>query len=87
MLVVSNKSNLYNFKGVVIMPRSKMQSGYIELERKSYIFTYDGELLQLVPKEQSSIKPYDFLANKNVHLEVLEGITNGRHSYICIYLG
>ena len=45
-------------EGVVIMQRSKMQSGYIELEEKSYIFTYDGELLQLVPKEQSSIKPY-----------------------------
>ena len=31
------------------MPGSKMQSGYMELEGKSYIFTYDGELLQLVP--------------------------------------
>ena len=77
MLVVSGRSNLYSLEGVVIMPRSKMQSGYMELEGKSYIFTYDGELLQLVPKEQSSIKPYDFLANKNIHLEVLEGTTIG----------
>ncbi len=49
------------------MPKSKMQSGYMELEEKCYIFTYDGELLQLVPKEQSSIKPYDSLANKNIY--------------------
>lgn len=55
------------------MPKSKMQSGYMELEEKSYIFTYDGELLQLVPKEQSSIKP----ANKNIYLEILEGTTIG----------
>ena len=41
-----------------------MKSGYIELEERSYIFTYYGELLQLVPKEESSIKPYDFLENK-----------------------
>lgn len=59
------------------MPKSKMQSGYIDLEEKSYIFTYDGELLQLVPKEQSSIKPYDFLVNKNIYLEVLKGTTIG----------
>ncbi|MGN8799127.1 hypothetical protein ACTNCH_03535 [Candidatus Merdisoma sp. HCP28S3_D10] len=59
------------------MPKSKMQSGYIDLEEKSYIFTYDGEMLQLVPKEQSSIKPYDFLANKNKDLKVLKGTTIG----------
>lgn len=59
------------------MPKSKMQSGYMELEEKSYIFTYDGELLQLVPKEQSSIKSYDSLANKNICLEILEGTTIG----------
>ena len=59
------------------MSQSKMQSGYIELEEKSYIFTYDGELLQLVPKEQSSIKPNDFLVNKNICLEVLKGVTIG----------
>ncbi len=59
------------------MQKSKMQSGYMELEEKSYIFTYDGELLQLVPKEQSSIKSYDSLANKNIYLEILEGTTIG----------
>lgn len=59
------------------MPKSKMQSGYMELEEKCYIFTYDGELLQLVPKEQSSIKSYDSLANKNIYLEILEGTTIG----------
>ena len=62
------------------MPKSKMQSGYMELEEKCYIFTYDGELLQLVPKEQSSIKPYDSLANKNIYLEILEGTTIGYDS-------
>lgn len=59
------------------MQKSKIQSGYIELEEKSYIFTYDGELLQLVPKEQSSIKPYDSLKNKNIDLEILEGTAIG----------
>lgn len=62
------------------MQKSKMQSGYIELEEKSYIFTYDGELLQLVPKEQNLIKPYDSFANKNICLEVLEGTTIGFES-------
>lgn len=62
------------------MPKSKMQSGYMELEEKSYIFTYDGELLQLVPKEQSSIRPFDSLANKNIYLEILEGTTIGFES-------
>lgn len=53
------------------MRRSKTQSGYVELKEKNYIFTYDGELLQLVPKEQNSIKSYDFLKNKNISLDVL----------------
>ena len=50
------------------MPKSKMQSGYMELKERSYIFTYDGVLLQLVPKEQDSIKPDDTLVNKNIYL-------------------
>ena len=58
------------------MPKSKMQSGYMELEEKCYIFTYDGELLQLVPKEQSSIKPYDSLANKNIYLKICGTLHN-----------
>ncbi len=53
----------------------EMQSGYIELEEKSYTFTYDGELLQLVPKEQDLIREEDFLVNKNISLEILEGTT------------
>lgn len=62
---------------MISMTERKMQSGYIELKGKNYIFTYDGELLQLVPKEKDSIKPYDALQNKNIVLEILEGTTMG----------
>lgn len=57
------------------MQKSKIQSGYTVLNGKNYIFTYDGELLQLVPKEKDSIKPYDFLENQNISLDILEGTT------------
>ena len=77
ILGMSDKFNLYDLEGVVGMSKGKMQSGYIKLEEKIYIFTYDGELLQLVPKEQESIKPYDFLENKNIDLDILEGTTIG----------
>ena len=33
--------------------KSKIQTGYISELEKVYIFTYDGELLQLVPKEKT----------------------------------
>lgn len=36
-----------------IMLKSKIQTGYISELEKVYIFTYDGELLQLVPKEKT----------------------------------
>lgn len=65
-------------EGVARMSKNKMQSGYVDLEEKSYIFTYDGELLQLVPKEQNSIKAYDFVKNRNICLEILEGTTIGQ---------
>lgn len=55
--------------------KSKIQTGYISELEKVYIFTYDGELLQLVPKEKNEIKPYDFLNNSNKNLEILEGET------------
>lgn len=38
MLIAYSKSNLYILEGVVRMPRSKMQSGYIELEEKKLYF-------------------------------------------------
>lgn len=57
------------------MMEHKMQNGYIYSLDKAYIFTYDGELLQLVPKEQDDIRRYDFLRNTNKYLEILEGIT------------
>lgn len=57
------------------MSEQKIQSGYIECLDKPYIFTYDGELLQLVPKDKESIKPYDSLKNTTQHFEVLEGVT------------
>ena len=53
-----------------IMLKSKIQTGYISELEKVYIFTYDGELLQLVPKEKNEIKPYDFLNNSNKNMEV-----------------
>lgn len=56
------------------MVKQKMQNGYIECLDKPYIFTYDGELLQLVPKDKELIRPYDFLKNKEQHFEILEGI-------------
>ncbi len=59
------------------MSENKLQSGYVDYLKKTYIFTYDGELLQLVPQDISSIKKYDFLANKSEKLEVLKGITIG----------
>lgn len=49
------------------MVKQKMQNGYIECLDKPYIFTYDGELLQLVPKDKELIRPYDFLKNKEQH--------------------
>ena len=64
------------------MGKQKIQSGYIECLDKPYIFTYDGELLQLVPKDKELIKPYDSLKNSNQHLEILEGVTQ-RHERIC----
>ena len=57
------------------MVEHKIQSGYIKCMDKPYIFTYDGDLLQLVPKDEESIKPYDFLINKNMNYDVLEGDT------------
>lgn len=59
------------------MIKHKLQSGYITCMDKPYIFTYDGELLQLVPRDEESIKPYDYLKNKNINYEVLEGNTIG----------
>ena len=59
------------------MVEHKIQSGYIKCMDKPYIFTYDGDLLQLVPKDEESIKPYDFLINKNMNYDVLEGDTIG----------
>lgn len=55
------------------MVENKLQSGYINCMNKPYIFTYDGELLQLVPKDEESIKPYDSFKNKNINYDVLEG--------------
>ena len=66
--------NLYLFSGGIML-KSKIQTGYISELEKVYIFTYDGELLQLVPKEKNEIKPYDFLNNSNKNLEILEGET------------
>lgn len=57
------------------MAEHKLQSGYIDCLDKPYIFTYDGELLQLVPKDKESIRPYDFLEHKNIEIEILEGMT------------
>ena len=59
------------------MIEHKLQSGYIKCMDKPYIFTYDGELLQLVPKDEESIKPYDCFQNKNINYDVLEGDTIG----------
>ena len=47
--------------------KNLIQSGYIKSMEKAYIFTYDGELLQLVPRNEEDIKPYDFLKNKNIN--------------------
>lgn len=57
------------------MVEHKLQSGYIKCLDKPYIFTYDGELLQLVPQDEESIKPYDSFKNKNINYDVLEGDT------------
>lgn len=54
-----------------------VQSGYVIGLDKPYIFTYDGELLQLVPKDETSIKRYDGIRNKNIECDVLEGNTIG----------
>ena len=60
-----------------VMVERKVQSGYIIGMDKSYIFTYDGDLLQLVPKDEESIKPYDCFKNMNMNYDVLEGNTIG----------
>lgn len=59
------------------MVEHELQSGYIKCMDKPYIFTYDGELLQLVPKDEESIKPYDCFKNENINYDVLEGDTIG----------
>lgn len=53
-----------------------IKSGYIlnSLD-KQYAFTYDGELLQLVPKDEKEIKPYDCFVNMVVEKELLSGTT------------
>ncbi|MCC8107003.1 MAG: hypothetical protein LIO99_13560 [Clostridiales bacterium] len=56
------------------MSEQKVQSGYIECLDKPYTFTYDGELLWLVPKDKDSIQPYDCLRNRNEYYKVLEGV-------------
>ena len=33
--------------------KNLIQSGYIKSMEKAYIFTYDGELLQLVPRNEA----------------------------------
>lgn len=53
----------------------KVQSGYIKNMDDTWIFTYDGELLQLVPKNKEAIKPYDCFKNRKMNCEVLEGDT------------
>ena len=55
--------------------KNLIQSGYIKSMEKAYIFTYDGELLQLVPRNEEDIKPYDFLKNKNINCDILEADT------------
>lgn len=59
------------------MTKNKLKSGYIELLDKTYVFTYDGELLQLVlvPQDKNYINFFDCLEPKNKNFEVLEGIT------------
>lgn len=64
-----------------------MKSGYIlnDLD-KQYAFTYDGELLQLVPKDEKEIKPYikpyDCFIDIVVEKELLSGITTPNKSSI-----
>ena len=67
------------------MVKQKMQNGYIECLDKPYIFTYDGELLQLVPKDKELIRPYDFLKNKEQHFEILEGINQRSERIFFLY--
>lgn len=60
-----------------------MKSGYIlnGLD-KQYAFTYDGELLQLVPKNEKEIRPYDCFIDMVVEKELLSGITMPNKSSI-----
>ena len=66
-------------KGDVFM--AELKNGYIfsGLD-KEYSFTYDGELLQLVPLNPKEIKPYDFLENRLVEKELLNGYTLQREN-------
>lgn len=56
------------------MIRRKRQRGYVETLGRDYNFTYDNDLLQLVPRNKEEIKSYDFIKNKNMDFEILEGI-------------
>ena len=56
------------------MVKQKMQNGYIECLDKPYIFTYDGELLQLVPKDKELIRPYDFLKRHREEIQEMNYI-------------
>lgn len=55
---------------------SEIKNGTIisELD-KEYNFSYDGKLLQLTPKNIEEVKSYDFLVDRRIELDLLEGIT------------
>lgn len=54
----------------------KTKTGYIlDGLDKEYSFSYDGELLQLIPTDKKQIKPYDFLVNSVVDIMVLKAVT------------
>lgn len=48
------------------MIKRKRQRGYVETLGRDYNFTYDNDLLQLVPRNKEEIKSYDFIKNKNM---------------------
>ena len=53
-----------------------LQQGYIKEQLdKEYTFTYDGELLSLVPTDSDSISPFDRFKNINQHIKILNGVT------------
>ncbi len=63
--------------------KNKLVNGYINIYEKEFVFTYNDNLLQLVPADKSNINPlFDYFKNKDSFEETIIGITQSNKSVI-----